>query len=232
MHPLLILPLAPLLLLQGLYVRKVTPRLPEPPGPRSGEIGDGQPLRLLIVGDSAAAGVGAETQRQALSGQLIQKLSGSYRVSWQLWAANGRNTAQCLHLLEQTPAETFDAVVISLGVNDVTGGVSLATWLDLQLRLAQQLGGKFAAHRILFTALPPMHHFPALPQPLRWVLGARAEQFNRALLAFVATNSNCRLLHFDAPMQAEFMAADGFHPSTVTYGLWAEQAAKAITATD
>lgn len=232
MHPLLILPLAPLLLLQGLYVRKATPRLPEPPGPRSGEIGHGRHLRLLILGDSAAAGVGAETQTQALSGQLLRRLSGSFRITWQLWAANGLNSAQCLQLLEQRPAETFDAVLISLGVNDLTGGASLAAWLDLQLRLARLLGGKFAARRILFTALPPMHHFPALPQPLRGVLGARAKQFNRGLQAFVATRADCRLLHFDAPMQSEYMAADGFHPSSVTYGLWAEQAAKAITAAE
>jgi lysophospholipase L1-like esterase len=232
MHPLLILPLAPLLLLQGLYVRKVTPRLPEPPGARSGEIGQGRNLRLLILGDSAAAGVGAETQTQALSGQLIQKLSGSYRISWQLWAANGRNSAQSLQILEQAPAESFDAVLISLGVNDVTGGISLDTWRNQQLQLAETLREKFRAQRILFTALPPMHHFPALPQPLRWVLGARAKKFNQTLRAFVATRSDCRVLHFDAPMQPDFMAADGFHPSSVTYGLWAEQAARSITAVD
>lgn len=232
MHPLLLLPLAPLLLLQGLYVRRVTPRLPEPPGPRSGEIGQGRHLRLLILGDSAAAGVGAETQAQALSGQLLRKLSGNFRVSWQLWAANGRTSAQCLALLDGIDDAHFDAVVISLGVNDVTGGVPLAAWRAQQRQLADLLSGKFAATRILFTALPPMHHFPALPQPLRGVLGARARTFNRALQAFVATRDDCRLLHFDAPMRAEFMAADGFHPSTVTYGLWADQAAKAITAAD
>lgn len=232
MHPLLVLPLAPLLLLQGLYVRKVTPRLPEPPGPRSGEIGNGQPLRLLILGDSAAAGVGVETQTQALSGQLIQKLSGSYRASWQLWAATGRTSSQCLTLLESTVSETFDSVVISLGVNDVTSGVSLAAWQAQQQQLAELLRRKFRVERIVFTSLPPMHHFPALPQPLRHVLGERAKQFNRALQAFVATSSDCRLLHFEAPMQPEFMAVDGFHPSAVTYGLWAEQAAQAITAAD
>lgn len=229
MHPLLILPLAPLLLLQGLYVRKVTPRLPEPPGARRGETGHGRPLRLLILGDSAAAGVGADTQTQALSGRLSATLSDRYRIAWQLWAANGRSSAQCLHLLEQAPAETFDAVVISLGVNDLTGGVSMRTWRALQGQLADLLRGKFAARRILFTALPPMHHFPALPQPLRAVLGARAKAFNRALQAFVMTQEDCRLLTFDAPMQAEFMAADGFHPSAVTYALWAEQAAIALT---
>ena len=232
MHPLLLLPLAPLLLLQGLYVRNVTPRLPEASGERAGDTGNGPQLRLLILGDSAAAGVGAETQAQALAGQLVHRLAASNRVSWCLWAANGRSSPQSLALLEDAPAASFDTVVISLGVNDLTRGVSMATWQDQQQRLADLLHRKFKAQRILFTALPPMHHFPALPQPLRWVLGARAKQFNRALQAFVATRSDCHLLHFDAPMQAEFMAADGFHPSAVTYSLWAEQAAQVIRARD
>ena len=232
MHPLLILPLSPLLLLQGFYVRRVTPRLPEAAGPRNGETGDGPELRLLVLGDSAAAGVGVSNQQQALAGQLVQRLADSHQVIWKLWAANGRNSRQCLDLLEHTPAETFDTVVISLGVNDMTGGVSIAAWLKQQQQLAELLCTKFTANRILFTTLPPMHHFPALPQPLRWVLGARAKKFNQALQAFVATRRDCRLLHFDAPMQPDFMAADGFHPSSVTYGLWAEQAAKVITTTD
>ena len=77
-----------------------------------------------------------------------------------------------------------------------------------------------------------MHHFPALPQPLRWALGARAKTFNRALQAFVATRSDCRLLHFDAPMQPAFIASDGFHPSAKTYALWADLAAAEIRRQD
>lgn len=228
MHPLLILPIAPLLLLQGLYVRKVTPRLPEAAGARSGETGAGPPLRLLILGDSAAAGVGAETQQQALAGQLVERLAGDYRLSWQLWAVNGRTSGQCLTLLEQHAAEPFDSVLISLGVNDLTGGRSLKKWLHQQSLLTELLLGKFSARHIIFTPLPPMQHFPALPQPLRWVLGARAKQFNRSLQGFVTTRPHCSLLAFELPMQAEFIASDGFHPSATTYGLWAEQAATAI----
>ncbi|MBP6533462.1 MAG: SGNH/GDSL hydrolase family protein [Arenimonas sp.] len=228
MHPLLILPIAPLLLLQGLYVRKVTPRLPEATGARSGESGTGMPLRLLILGDSAAAGVGAEIQQQALAGQLAERLAGDYRLSWKLWAANGRTSGQCLSLLEQQAVEAFDTVLISLGVNDVTGGVALKKWLCQQRRLAELLHGKFSARHIIFTPLPPMQHFPALPQPLRWVLGARAKQFNRALQKFVATRPHCSLLAFELPMQPEFIASDGFHPSATTYALWADQAAIAI----
>jgi hypothetical protein len=57
--------LGPLLLLQGRHVRRVTPRLAEAVGPRDGTAGNGPPLRLLIVGDSAAAGVGVPVQGRA-----------------------------------------------------------------------------------------------------------------------------------------------------------------------
>ena len=50
--------LAPLIVPQGLWVRATIPLLQEPPGERQGTSGDGPPLRLLILGDSAAAGVG------------------------------------------------------------------------------------------------------------------------------------------------------------------------------
>ena len=71
-HKLAAIGLAPLLILQGLYVRRVTPKLPEPLGKRSGVHGTGPRLRLLILGDSAAAGVGVSTQSQA------------YQVNWSM----------------------------------------------------------------------------------------------------------------------------------------------------
>ena len=67
-----ILALAPLLFAQGVYVRRVTPRLPEAPGERSGVSGGGPALKLLILGDSAAAGVGASSQATALAGRLAE----------------------------------------------------------------------------------------------------------------------------------------------------------------
>lgn len=55
LYPLSTLALGPLLLGQGRYVRRVTPRLPEPEGERQGVIGAGPALRLLILGDSAGS---------------------------------------------------------------------------------------------------------------------------------------------------------------------------------
>ena len=107
--------LGPLLLLQGRHVRRVTPVLPEPPGPREGRSGQGPPLRLLIVGDSAAAGVGAATQDEALSGQLAARLAQRFELRWKLVARTGATTPDALQALTDLPRERFDVAVTSLG---------------------------------------------------------------------------------------------------------------------
>ena len=88
-YTLAIATLAPLLLWQGRRVRRVTPRLPEPAGPRAGVAGQGAPLRLLVLGDSAAAGVGVARQRDALTGRLLAELSPRHTVHWRLLAHTG-----------------------------------------------------------------------------------------------------------------------------------------------
>lgn len=225
---LLTLALSPLLLAQGLYVRRTTPRLPEPVGERSGEIGNGPTLRVLILGDSSAAGVGASHQAHALSGQLAEQLSRHFYTQWQLWAKNGYTSQDILNLLNTKPAEPFDVVLISIGVNDITSGSSQTKWLAQQQKIIDQLTQIFTAKHIIYSSLPPMQHFPALPQPLRWILGKRAKQFNRALQQLVEQHPYCQLVHNDIPMQAHYMASDGFHPSATSYTIWAKQVTEAV----
>ena len=82
----------PVLWLQAVHVRRVTPRMPEPPGCRTGITGHGPPVRLLVAGDSGAAAVGAPTQDQGLCGQLVRCLSQHHTVHWCILAANGLNS--------------------------------------------------------------------------------------------------------------------------------------------
>ncbi len=113
-------------------------------------------------------------------------------------------------------------------MNDITSGLSQAAWLIKQNELIEKLTHKFSAQLIIYSALPPMHYFPALPQPLRWVLGERAKQFNTALQQLIEQHSNCQIVQNDIPMQAHFMASDGFHPSATSYTIWAQQVTKAV----
>ena len=137
--------LAPLLILQGLYVRRVTPKLPEPPGKRSGVHGTGPPLRLLILGDSAAAGVGVSTQSSALSGQLVTLLGAEFQVFWKLIAQTHHKAKDVLEELKMTSPEMFDVIVTSIGVNDVTHGTGAERWITQQSQIVELLQSKFHA---------------------------------------------------------------------------------------
>ena len=70
----------PLLWLQAWHVRRITLRMPEPPGRRTGTAGHGSLVRLLVAGDLGAAGVGAPTQDQARCGHLVRRLSPHHTV--------------------------------------------------------------------------------------------------------------------------------------------------------
>src|SRR5512139_1667681 len=91
------LALSPLLVAQAMHTRARVPRLPEAAGARDGVVGRGPvALRLLIAGDSSAAGVGVATQQQALAGQLVPRLAArrSAPIHWALLARSGLTTAQ------------------------------------------------------------------------------------------------------------------------------------------
>lgn len=228
-HLLATIALGPVLLAQGRHVRRAVPVLPEPDGPREGEAGSGKALRLLVLGDSAAAGVGARTQDEALSGQLAVALAPTFRLRWKLLAFTGATTADMLQRLRAEPAAQFDAVVTSLGVNDVTGRVSLAAWRRAQQELIAVLQSRFGVRHILLSGLPPMHRFPALPQPLRWYVGSRARDFDRVLARVAASRPGCEFLALGHEMMdASAMAGDGFHPGPPIYALWAREATRRI----
>ena len=73
-------------------------------------------MRLLIVGDSAALGVGAGCQRQALSGQLVSFLGEHFRVTWKLHAATGRTIKDVVTLLEAAAPKKVDVLVLQRNI--------------------------------------------------------------------------------------------------------------------
>jgi lysophospholipase L1-like esterase len=224
--------LAPVIVPQGIWTNRRVPTLPEPPGARQGTTGEGAPLKLLIVGDSAAAGVGVSRQDDALLGQVVSRLAGHYRIDFELQARTGFTTADTLRRLDEMAPSGYDVALTSLGVNDVLALTGRATWLARQQRLRQVLREKFGVKLLVISGLPPLHSFPALPQPLRWHLGSRATEFNEYLAADLAAETDVRLVNLRFEANASMMASDGFHPGAPIYSEWAERAAQCILACD
>lgn len=222
--------LLPLLWLQALHVRRVSPRLPEPPGHRAGTAGRGPPLRLLVAGDSGAAGVGAATQDEGLCGQLVRCLSPHHTVHWCVLAANGLDSPGLLEMLEAAPGAHFDVVVLSIGANDATGLLSPLQWARWQDRLAALIDQRFGPALLVHSAVPPMHACPALPQPLRWFMGRWARQMNETLAAMLPVQ-RVRIMHWHPETTTTLgMAVDGIHPSASGYAVWAEDLSPHILA--
>lgn len=222
--------LAPIFLMQGRYVRRVALLLPEAAGPRCGTTGHGPPLRLLVVGDSAAAGVGVADQKEALLGQTVAALAQDYTVHWQLLARTGATTAGTLKHLQKAPAAAFDVAVTSLGINDVTARRPLAAWLEQQQALAALLRAKFQVRRIVLSGLPPVHKFPALPQPLRWYVGQEVRRFDQALCAWTQTQPDCDYVNLNLDFSPSWLASDRFHPGPSIYQAWGRAVAQPIRA--
>jgi len=226
------LALTPVLLAQGLLTRARMPRLPEAAGPRAGRVGSGPRLRLLVAGDSSAAGVGVAHQRDALAAPLAACLAerAGVRVDWRLLARTGLDTAGTLALLQAEAGLRADMAVIVTGVNDVTGRVPPQRALAARQALADWLRHAAGVQHVAFAPLPPVHAFPGLPQPLRWVAGADARRHNDALRSWAATRNDVSCVDMDLPLDPAAMAGDGFHPGATAYRWCAEAIATHLSA--
>jgi lysophospholipase L1-like esterase len=218
------LALAPLLVLQGRAVRRNTPLLPGAAGPTTGEVAGPTPtLRLLVAGESTVAGVGAPTHDEALTGQLATALAARLGRAV-LWHAAGENGATASvvrrRLVPALPAEPFDAVLIALGVNDTLRLRSPARWAADLTALVDAVRERAGPAPIFLAATPPMGRFPALPQPLRAVLGLRANLLDVTAAELAPRLDAVTHLSTSLPVTPTLFCADGFHPGPEGYRQW------------
>nr|WP_298165704.1 SGNH/GDSL hydrolase family protein [uncultured Pseudomonas sp.] len=223
--------LLPVLLPLALHTRRHALRLPAAAGAQRGLAGadwPGEPLRLLVLGESTVAGVGVETQEQGLVGQLAVALARRQRrpVAWRACGENGITATQAYErLIAQVADEKADLVLLVFGVNDTTGLSSLRRWQGALRSLAARFSAGGA--RVAFSAVAPMQHFSALPWLLRSMLGARAAMLDTALRQ-VAADSAAEYCSLQLRFSAEYLASDGYHPSREGYRVWAEGLAETL----
>lgn len=225
--------LGPILLAQAHWLRRTALELPEPDGARRGIVGRGEPsLRLLVLGDSSAAGVGAPTQHEALArplaGQLARRLAGSVR--WQLVARSGLTSEGVYDELIRARPQPADVAVVVVGVNDITKNVPLVVALKHRSRIANWLHVHAETRHVIFPALPEIEKFPAVPKPLAWYAGQAARRNNRAQRRWAAGQQGLTHLAMEGVTHPSLFCADGFHPAPALYARVADRLAEHIVA--
>jgi lysophospholipase L1-like esterase len=213
----------PLFAWQAYRLRRDTPRLAEAAGPCRGVIGGGQPaLRLVTIGESTVAGVGAAAHAEALTGctaASLHRLTGR-TVHWHALGCNGARACEVRRTFVPDIHPQADLVVVALGVNDVLSGCTPAAWrtdLHTLLRAVQQ---RAPGAVIVVSAVPPMGYFPAIPRPLRSLLGWRAAALDR-IASQVAAQCPATV-HVPIPFAGgnQYFCDDCFHPSPLGYARW------------
>lgn len=226
------LPALPVLALQAKSLRRNIVRLPEASGVRAGcsEAGEkGEPLRIAVVGESTAVGVGAHTLADAIPGPLSRAIADALNrpVHWTVCGKNGATVKGALQVLGDCNQQ-FDCAVVLLGVNDVFRLTRMGDWGERMGRLIEILTTKHGCRQVLVSAVPPIGLFPALPQPLRSILGLRAAMLDQHVRQLVERFDKAQYCAVTFRSTPEYVAADGVHPSSLGYRTWAEQLALPI----
>jgi lysophospholipase L1-like esterase len=221
------LPVAPVLFVQGTYLRRTTPLLPDAALPWSGTFSSGDPrppLSLLVLGDSTAAGVGAQTQLEALPGNLAREL-GTLANRDVEWTAIGENGATAHDLVSRfLPAATeqsYDVVFVTIGANDALGIRSRRAFGRDIRHLLSALRERSPDAVILMSSLPAFFRFELLPHPLKFNLYLHSQNLEREARRIVAPLAGVHMSPPPPPYTEGFFATDLFHPSAIGYRDWA-----------
>lgn len=212
-------------------IRARVPRLAEAAGDDTGSMdGTGEPIRLALLGDSSAAGVGAPDHQTALAGQTaatVAALTGR-PLSWRVIARSGATTRRVREDLVDRITDPHtrwkpNLVLVVVGVNDVIRLRRPKTFRreaeHLTAAIRRRLGTPVP---VLLAGLPPVHRFRAIPAPVRLLLGAHARRCDRQFMRVAREGRG--IFHLPVgqlPLgRDDFFASDRFHPGPYGYRVW------------
>ncbi|MES2978179.1 MAG: SGNH/GDSL hydrolase family protein [Pseudomonadota bacterium] len=176
--------------------------------------------RLLIVGDSTAAGTGASRPEASLAG-LIARHHPHVAI-----CNRARNGAKLADIAEQLrdPAH-FDVVLILGGANDVlrmTAAAPLRASLERVLSLARQ-----RADTVILMPAGNVGNTPLFLPPFSWLMARRSRQLHSLVRRATAATDIVYVNGYAERSEDPFVkdaqrlnAEDGLHPSDEGYLLW------------
>lgn len=197
---------------------------------------EGEPIDLLLLGDSLAAGLGAARRKETLGGRLAKGLGQRMHrpVRLRTAAMVGSESPDLARQLDALPEDCRPHVaVIVVGGNDVTHRLPVsvsASHLNDAIRRLRERGAE-----VVVGTCPDLGALRAVPQPLRRLASSlsrrladvQAETARHAGAEPVDLRRSVGPLFFDAP--EEMFSLDRFHPSALGYRRTAEALLPAVT---
>lgn len=190
---------------------------------------DGSPIDLLVIGDSIAAGLGADRRKDTLGGRLAKGLARRLHrpVRLRTAAVVGSESSALAAQLDGLPdAYAPDVAVIVVGGNDVTHRVPVSESTAHLTAAIEHLHARGAA--VVVGTCPDLGALRPVPQPLR-ALGSRLSRQLAAAQADAAQRVGAHAVSlrravgpFFISQPDEMFSLDRFHPSALGYRRTAE----------
>lgn len=193
--------------------------------------GPGDPVRLVVLGDSAARGFGLEDPADAFPQQVARRVAAATGrpVDVQSMATDGHRTRDVADV--QVPllrAAHPDALVVSVGVNDAVRGTARTDLLAATHDLLTGVRAAADGAALVFVTCPDLARAPGLPWPVGSGLGWRCRRV-AALQAEVAADLGVAVVPLPRAGR-ELFGADGFHPGQAGQAAMAEATVDALLA--
>lgn len=198
-----------------------------------GEGRGGDPLRMVIVGDSTARGLGVDRVEDTLGAQVAAKVSSAIDrvVELRGYGESGAVAADVTVQLREVPRSGTDVIVVEVGSNDVTHRTSLD---DVEHHTEQLLRAAKERAGVVVLGSAGKLNSPNFPQPLRWIVMRRATAV-RGRQRRVAERMGVPFMDVRRDVSPAYDAAgrsatspDLFHPSAEGYEIWARPLAQLV----
>ncbi len=211
---------------QAGLARRDIPRAEAPPPPCEGRYGakfGGDPITLVMLGDSTAAGYGVRRPRETPGALLATGISRRLRrpVDLRRLAVVGATSDRLWHQVEAALELRPDLAVILIGANDVTHRASVDASVRHLVRAVRAL--RAAGAQVVVGTCPDLGTVRPIRPPLRWLARRWSRQLAAAQTVAVVeaggwTVSLGDLLgpKFDAEPHRMF-GWDRYHPSADGY---------------
>lgn len=220
---------------QGIRVRLRIERLLPAPVPTAGRFdGSGEPVRLLVMGDSTVASVGMEQLDDTLAYNIAKAVNDQAGRPVR-WRAAGGNSATARdirdYIVPHIETRDWTHIALSVGINDMKNFHVVRQFKRDFGSLLYALRSRFPHASIVWCPIPDMRQCPALPKTLGRILAARAELIN-AMGARMCRERGATATDPVPPQGADAFARDGFHPNGNGYRVWGWHFARWIAPVD
>jgi len=195
-------------------------QLPQPVDAPHAHAPGADPDRVLLFGSGPAMGYGVLSNELALPGHIARQLSAitGKGVDLDVVSDTGVTIDNARGRLSTVNLWRYDAILVTVGINDALLLTPAATWRDGVTELLRYVSGHVPRRtRVIVVAIPPIRTIDSTTTLSGWIADRHAVMLNRETRRIVQSIPGFTYVPFSPLARA---AQAGFR-STETYDQWA-----------